>query len=431
MGKEDAKNHGIIAVSSQEAILYGCPYCGGIYGYSNLSGGGAQIWNCSDCKKTSINLADGVSRSTIGIGDYFPKLQPHPRHGQPIDREKLIAERKQGIESEASADLRRWLLLGHGQPVEIAKVGSHCSKSRTLPILASKGLGNAQVTWFGDNFNSYFLGVKLNRPLPAILLYPMSGIFGSYALSGHTNPKVAPPITNFQKAYHNCAPIEVFGGDCGCGLQAALAIRYLEEVSKLDAEAILDICLRKSEYGLVDRIDGNCIEFADLAKLLGLTYEKFAYYDFDATNAPTDTFERVNVDWFDSGLIGGSSSVHVRMKEGVLLPPMPLPAEIFVDPADTALGRYIPPELQPRTKKKSWDKELISKVPVGLLGHRDDLTPEELQMVLHGDAHIVYSRVNPGTRDFTFHVPNVLDCALTAFFFIKVLAPVMREKRQP
>lgn len=76
---------GIIAVSAKETAEFGCPYCGYRSGTQSLSGGGAAVWNCGDskCGKTSILLAEGVSRSPISLNGVHPELQPHPRHGIP------------------------------------------------------------------------------------------------------------------------------------------------------------------------------------------------------------------------------------------------------------------------------------------------------------------------------------------------------------
>ncbi len=222
----------ILAVLASEALKFGCPHCGSIFGSSPMSGGGSQVWQCADCGNTSIYVADGLKKSTFGIGDHYPDVSAHPRQGRLVDREKLIADRNLQIESEAFVDLQRWLLLGHEQPARIEKVGSHSSKSRGLPIIASECPSGVRTTWFGYNYYFYFMGVELTKPIPATLLYPISGMFGSYALSGHVNTEVAPPITNFQKLYHNCTPVQKFGGDCGgYGLQSALVLRYLEAVS--------------------------------------------------------------------------------------------------------------------------------------------------------------------------------------------------------
>jgi hypothetical protein len=50
-----------------------------------ISGGGAAIWACGseECGKTCCVLAKGVTKSTIGFGDFYPELQEHPRRGIP------------------------------------------------------------------------------------------------------------------------------------------------------------------------------------------------------------------------------------------------------------------------------------------------------------------------------------------------------------
>ena len=150
---------------------------------------------------------------------------------------------------------------------------------------------------------------------------------------------------------------------------------------------------------------------------------KVAYYDFDVQNAPKDVFYRINVDWFDAGL--GKSSVHVTMSDNVFLPPLLLPAEIYVDLKDTILDRYIPGEAQERPTKNTYDNHVIFKVPVSLLHYQKDRA-QQAQEKLKG-ANDIYSRLNVGTREFTFNTPNVLDSAMTAFFFTKVMAPILKK----
>ena len=402
----------ILAVLVSEALKFGCPHCGGIFGSSPMSGGGSQVWQCADCGKTSIYVADGLKKSTLGIDDHYPDVSAHPRQGCPVDREKLVADRNLQIESKAFVDLQHWLLLGHEQPARIEKVGSHSSKSRELPIIASECSSNVRTTWFGYNYYFYFMGVELTKPIPATLLYPISGMFGSYALSGHVNTEVAPPITNFQKLYHNCTPVQKFGGDCGgYGLQSALVLRYLEAVSKLDIEGLLNVCLRKSRHGKTDVIDGNGIEFDDLVKLLGI--EGGGLYDKQVTNAPSDFFEKIALDWFGTQS-GGKSAVQVTMREGVLLPVLPLPAEISLDLKDTVLKYGVTPEQ-------------IKRVPIQWLEYTRDQSEERRRFLgtAEYEPHQLYHKANPWTRDFVIHTPNVLDSALTVFFLMNVLAPVL------
>lgn len=74
-----------IAVSLSEHKQFGCPSCGYRSGYTPMSAGGTAVWDCAspECRKTSLILADGLTRSAIGIGDSYPELQTHPRRGIP------------------------------------------------------------------------------------------------------------------------------------------------------------------------------------------------------------------------------------------------------------------------------------------------------------------------------------------------------------
>jgi hypothetical protein len=89
MEKEKAKveKSEIIAVSASEFNEFGCPHCGYRSCYSHVSSGGASLASC-ECGKSFIVLADGVRRSSIGIGNgneetVYPELQSHPRKGIP------------------------------------------------------------------------------------------------------------------------------------------------------------------------------------------------------------------------------------------------------------------------------------------------------------------------------------------------------------
>lgn len=406
-----------LAVLASEFEKFGCPHCGGIFGNSLVTRGGSQSWRCTNCDNTSVFVADGITRSTIGFGNYFPNVTAHPRQGHPVDREKLISERVQRIECLAIADLGRWLLLGHGQSAPISKVGSHTSKSQVLPIIASKSCSNVRVTWFSYNYSFYFMGVELRREIPATLLYPISKLFGHYPLSGHVNRLVAPAITNFDMLYHNCTPVQNFGGNCGGnGLQAALALRYLEVVSKLDIEAILDICLRETNYGNIDFIDGDAIELAELGKLLSL--EGVSTFTNDVTNTPGDVFEKIAIDWYGTRY-GGNGGVMVTMKKGVILPMLPSPASISLDPSDTVLKDLLP-------------HGMIKRIPIQHLEypsvHSDRY--RKLKDMCNYEPNQLYYRANPGTQSFVFHTPNVLDSVLTVFFLMNVVAPVLRALKE-
>jgi len=419
----------VIAISAKEFDRCGCPNCGGIYGSSPISGGGSTLWNCADCQHTSVLLADGLTKSTIGIGgDNYPELQKHPRHDKPVDREKLIRERKERIESEERIDLDRWLFYGYGMPSKNRKVGSHTSKSRRLPIFATSPNGsNVRVTWFGQNYYFYFLGVEFDKPVCATLLYPISAIFGGYALSGHVNTEIAPPLGNIQKAYHNNTMVERFGADSGSGFTSALVIRYLDAVSLLEASDILDVCLRKTRYGSMDAINGNAIEFDLLTKAVGLVRSgKDTPYDFEVEISDESIFEQVQIDWHDLEL--GRSSVYVTLRDGYFLPAMLLPmGTTYVDPTDSLLDQYLPREKQKRPPRGTYDETIVKKIPAHLLGYRKASQDEyqALNSCVY-PPNWCYSGVNPDTKNFTLNVPNVLDAAMTAFFLTRVLDPVVK-----
>lgn len=75
----------VIAVSVKELQEFGCPFCGYRSGYTPISGGRAAVWTCGseECGKTCCVLGEGITKSTIGFGDFYPELQAHPRRGIP------------------------------------------------------------------------------------------------------------------------------------------------------------------------------------------------------------------------------------------------------------------------------------------------------------------------------------------------------------
>lgn len=79
----------VIAISFKSFELYGCPYCGYRSGYTPVFGGGSTVFECGECRATSVLLADNLSVSSIGLCNtttpgnptQYPKLQEHPRKG--------------------------------------------------------------------------------------------------------------------------------------------------------------------------------------------------------------------------------------------------------------------------------------------------------------------------------------------------------------
>lgn len=72
-----------VAVLAEEVQKWGCPYCGYRSGYSPISGGGTSVVVCGECERSFAVLATGVTKSTIGSGEFYPELQEHPRKGTP------------------------------------------------------------------------------------------------------------------------------------------------------------------------------------------------------------------------------------------------------------------------------------------------------------------------------------------------------------
>ncbi len=425
---------GPLAVPASEFDQFGCPGCGGIYGTSPISGGGTAQFNCSDCGRMTLVVADDLDRSAIGIssGDadpVYPVVVAHPRRGRPINREQLMRERQSRIMDGATSALYQWLRLGFGREVEFNRVSEHTSKSQRLPILASSDpTDNVEVTWFGYNYHSHFLGLTLRRPLPATLMYPISSVFGHYALSGHVNTTVAPPV-DFLTAYYGKKELDRFGTDTGDGFSAALVIRYLRELSRLDIDRIMDVCFGNTRYGARDEVDANAIDKKLLFQALGLRVDKTPYQP-SVAEIDQDVFDGIMVSLYE-GPVNSRSAVRLWLAEGTYLPPMPLPRNtLYVNVDDTLINVAGGDDDGPL--RSHFGHRGPSLVPVSLLNivpselyrqHREELDRSTVPV------SDVYHCTSTPTREFVFGVANVLDAALTAFFLTKVVAPAIQEMR--
>lgn len=414
-----------IAISMKDFESFGCPGCGGIFGHSSMSGGGAGVWHC-ECEMTTVILTEGITISPVSIGSVTPTLQEHPRKGIPINREKLIKERAENISSSEIDELTKWMRLAYGENVKIKEVGSHSSKSRHLPIVsaAPKAESNVKVTWFSQNYYFHFLGVKLQEPVYATFMYPIINMFGGYPLSGHVNTKIAPAITNFMKHYHNQETLQAFGMDCGGGYNAALTVRYLHEVSKLDRETIMDICLRKSSYGKVDNIHGNSIDFDKMMEIIGLKGRK-GYCEYNVFPNKEGIFSKIKIYEFCTSLPINGSYLEVTLKEGALLPALTLPSgNIYVKSSDTILGKHI------TGKTKDGEKKLVDSfvplIPIPFIEYQEGTKENQAELTkCPYPIESCYSDYDLRPKNFIINVPNPLDAALVALYLTRVVDPIV------
>jgi hypothetical protein len=81
---EESKNIiELVAVSFLAIEKFGCPYCGYRSFSTPMSGGGTAVCVCGECDLQFAGLADGLAKSAIGFGDFYPVLRQHPRTGTP------------------------------------------------------------------------------------------------------------------------------------------------------------------------------------------------------------------------------------------------------------------------------------------------------------------------------------------------------------
>jgi len=310
-------------------------------------------------------------------------------------------------------DFRRIIRAGFGFQPTVLDARTHHSKSQELPILcAFGGDSNIELGNISHNYHFYFMGLRLKKPIPAPFLYPISHLFRDYPLSGHCDTAY-PALTAFPKAYGNVERIDRLGFTFNYPLEGALAIRYLDAVSKLPLDRILNMVLYETNYGLIDAIDFNAVGAdgeAELAKILDLGFEKFAYYDFDVTNA-APMFSKINVDWYHSR--GATpSAVHFILKDH--LPPLLVPhSDIYYQstPEMMACG-------------------LGAEVPLICLA--DQKYTEDGRWDLRNKAHPLYLQKSPLTaRSWTIGTNNGLDTAMTAYFLNHILQPCIEDLALP
>jgi hypothetical protein len=293
---------------------------------------------------------------------------------------------------------------------------THSSKSIGLPIVGACQMRNPQnvsVNNLSNNFHFYFLSLKLKQAIPAPFLWPISGLFGDVALSGHVTDRNF--VTNFEKDYHNVKRLDKLSMSFGHPLQGAVVIRYLNEVSKLPVDEILNALLYKGRYGLSNRIGfGNVDDEAALIRLCGIEPGK-GYREHDVENLNEDVFEKMNIDIYD--IQNGRSSLHFTTKD--FLPPLTCPTRDLLIKASQ--------ELQDAGVGES-DSEYNTKVPsipVRVLKSRHAREAQQERYPHRKKLNSAYYRVPLDTREFTINAPNAFDVTMTAFMLNNCLPQVL------
>lgn len=324
--------------------------------------------------------------------------------------------------------LEKYIRAAYPEQAYIDLAGSHSSKSNSLPILSARGAGPVEVLNFSYNYYFHFLGMHLREPMSAMVAFPISNTFGSYALSGHTDNRRCPPIRSFERLYYRRENLPTqFGLDVGTGTSAAIVLRYLVEAQKLNMKEVLRVALHQMPYGRGDLtaaredIDANDIDFEALVKAMGFHGESKSY-DFVVSAGNQSTFSSIVIDQFDT-LFGGSR-VNFELNEGRYLPSMSLPrGALLVDPNYSALGDRIPNVGSERYR----DGIVTELVPAQIFQFNQDKRKEfyEIEETLPYDLNGVYSVIGSKAKKFAIHCPNVLDAVMTAYFLTYAVGPVV------
>ena len=297
---------------------------------------------------------------------------------------------------------------------------THSSKSIPLPIVGACSMRNPDnltINNLSYNFHFYFMDVALKQPVPASLLWPISGLFGSIPLSGHVQERNC--ITNFEKSYHNIERIDKISMQFGHPLQGVLAIRYLREISKLSTDDILNAVFYKTQRGLVDCVDFNNIDSGKLVEFCGLK-TKSNTYDYDVEDLDK-FFRKMNIDIWD--LNNGSSSVHFTTTD--FLPPLTTPSRTLLVKASLALR-----EAGIGESDSKFRKDDPYSIPVHLLKAPYNQEASQARYPLRLKLNGAYHRIPLDTREFSVNTPNGLDSMLTAMLLQKCLPPAMEGMKE-
>lgn len=408
-----------IAVSEEQFQDFGCPQCGGTQGFYPKPGvNGSKIWYCANCQSLTAVLSKDVLVSSIPIGNYFPKLQAHPRAGKPADKKVTFFEDPAKYEFDRFKIL---LSLGFNDLITPEIVKYHNSKHVELPIVSAMVPRHpVKVAWFGQDFYSHYLGLQFSKKLSTSLMYPISATMGEPPFSSHINMSIAKPIPNFLRAYSNQETVRSLGMECGSGITASLIIMFMMEISKLNSDEILGICLNDEGCDRKAVIDSNYVDFGKLASVAKLKGKEISY-DFILDLPEESIFESIIIDMYDLQI--GGSSVIVKLKEGKLIPELPFPNKrIYVNPQDTILSKYLSEYDQPKEMPDIYDNYLISRIPVYLLKYRE----ENYQRLKKYDRDIWFAHycVNQDCREFILNTDNILDAVMTAIFMSKAVDPI-------
>lgn len=304
----------------------------------------------------------------------------------------------------------------------VSLVGTHLCSGDDLPIYKADttGTGNVDVPWFAYNYSFFFLAIILKKAIPAPLLYPISAFLHDYGQSGHVNTEVGPPITNYTRLYHTLKLVRRFGISVGgVPLAVTLVLKYLEAASLLDARYILNVCLNKTRYGKKDTIDSNYIDRAELSRLLGFT-NVTGHYESEILGIESRVISRLHIKWGYP-----ESVVTLELKEPFLLPGIGYPAEPCIAIKDTRLTNSLSHETVSTLSSG------IGMIPWNTFT-KNPPDGSELSEIgaFHSKSYNVHSGYNyfkKSTSLFSFNVPNPLDAALLAYFFLNIMAPALES----
>ncbi|HNX10772.1 MAG TPA: hypothetical protein PKI61_01390 [bacterium] len=348
--------------------------------------------------------------------------------------EKTVLEMLKKIKKLETTDERQaWnlhlellLRLGYGTVVKTKKIASHFihdHNNETREVLAAQCPGsNVKVAWLAGCGN-YFLGVEFVKPVCSAFFFPISQAFidePGGPLDDYGNPKLFPLLHNFVKAGWNQQMITKLGMDINGDLAAAIVIRYLQEISQLNAQKILKFCF-SSKYSYPDHQlpipDGNYVDCEALVNVLKINFKQNGYEHFAQLDAQS-IFESVKIDWFDSEAIG-KSSVSVKLKPGCFLPQLPfLDDHILASIKDTFLSKYLP------QKVDVLDSTEKVRVLVSSLAYYDQNGQTKMAKEYKND--LLLQGLAPGA-EIIFSAPNVMDAAFTALMLTKAVDPIVRQ----
>lgn len=327
-----------------------------------------------------------------------------------------IHSQQEGL-SHHLCNLLRVIEIGLGKDAVCQQIGTHECHRSALPLVGGtlpRGQSNVMVTHLGDNGSRQICAVKLTKPIPAQLLYPISGMLRPPCSSSHGAPKEL-AIENYEALYHQGANISAFSMESEYGhFHIACALRYLHIISELDGNNLKPLLE-------VFRTNKNRLEQVSeqgLAAALGLKTADDIVMAHSIGLNPGELLSKCVISMNLRTTVPGGYFVKVVINDGYFLPRLPAGHEIYVPIADTQLNNLV----------SHFNQQSIDQFPSSLLNtNKNNADQLRKRADLRYPVDDAAFKVRPGANTFTYNTKNMLDAFVLAKFIAQVVSPIVAE----